>query len=385
MIKGGETSRPGSRPPTIEPSRTASPSLDADIARSSLDSKTSETVSEPAPTQPGAEASQDEEKISESAGQEPWAPPTLVTALPPSQPTSVSTLLGIQDKPSPRPSFESTTSSRPSPDDPTPAILSPTEPPGASPSPLSPHADELARLREDHRTELHAHLERIDALQAKLSYLARQAAETASTTASALPTGNLDRRIAEKDAQIAELLDEGQALSKRELAQLSTIKKLRASRVEEEKASTALRQRLAKAESEREEAREWAKRAEAAEKAAGERMRALARIEREVDALKVEREGAVRTIEELRRRLEEAEARAEQAEKSAQTGTLEAEMKAARELRDEIEDLRIEKKVVEDRARAEVREVKEETNKQAEKARAKEMELRGEVAVSYFH
>ena len=114
-------------------------------------------------------------------------------------------------------------------------------------------------------------------------------------------------------------------------------------------------------------------------------MKQLARIEKDVDSFRAEREGASVTIAELRRQLDLVTVRAEEAEKKAQSDALGVERRLVAELRDELADERIEKKLVEDRARAEMRDFKEESERQQSRANVVELELRGEVAVRGFH
>jgi DNA repair exonuclease SbcCD ATPase subunit len=248
---------------------------------------------------------------------------------------------------------------------------------------------ELATLQEaheetvrSHRDELNAHLERIDALQSKLAYLTQQLSTSARATASEPETTPADKKLAEKNAQIAALMEEGQRLSKTELKHLTTVKTLRAKGQEHTKDMTALKQRLAKAEKSITEQSERANRAEAAERAAQDKLKIVGRIEKDIEHIKAEREEAGLTIAELRRQLEDALARAERAENKVQTGALEAEKRATASLKDDIENLRIEKKLAEDRAKRELQIVKEEAKSQHEKAKIAELELRGEVTVS---
>ena len=143
----------------------------------------------------------------------------------------------------------------------------------------------------------------------------------------------------------------------------------------------ALKQRLQQAEKSVSEQSDRAKRAEAAEKAAAEKLKIVGQIEKDIEHIRAEREEAGLTIAELRRQLSDALTRAEQAEKRAQTGALEAEKRATASLKDDIENLRIEKKLVEDRGKRELQEAREEAARQQEKTSMTELELRGEIAV----
>jgi DNA repair exonuclease SbcCD ATPase subunit len=260
-------------------------------------------------------------------------------------------------------------------------LAEPEQPTTRDPDILLTELSALQEAHEEtvrgHRDELNAHLERIDALQSKLTYLAQQVATSAKDS----ETTPVDKKLAEKDAQIAALMEEGQRLSKTEMKHLTTVKTLRAKAVEHSKEITTLKQRLSKAEKSITEQSERAKRAEAAERAAQDKLKIVGKIEKDIEQIRAEREEAGMTITELRKQLNDALSRADSAEKRVQTGALEAEKRATASLKEDIENLRIEKKLAEDRAKRELQSSKEEAKNQQEKAKVAELELRGEIAV----
>lgn len=274
--------------------------------------------------------------------------------------------------------------SRPSIDVPTIAVS--TEPRTRDPdvllTELSAHQEAHEETIRNHREELNGHLERIDALQSKLTYLAQQLATSAKATAADSDTVPADKKLAEKDAQIAALMEEGQRLSKTEMKHLTTVKTLRAKAQEHNKEIATLKQSLTKAEKSITEQSERAKRAEAAERAAQEKLKIVGKIEKDIELIRDERNEAGVLIADLRRQLGDALSRAENAEKKVQSGALEAEKRATASLKDDIENLRIEKKLAEDRGKREIQAAKEEAKSQQEKAKVAELELRGEIAVS---
>lgn len=286
---------------------------------------------------------------------------------------------------SPRQSLDSDLS-RPSIDAAT--LVEPDEPTTRDPDILISELSALQEAHEEtvrnHRDELNAHLERIDALQSKLTYLSQQLASSAKAVASEPDTAPAEKKLADRDAQIAALMEEGQRLSKTELKHMTTVKQLRAKVQEHNKDTTTLKQRLAKVERTITEQSEKAKRAEAAEKAAQDKLKIVGRIEKDIEHIRAEREEAGLTIAELRRQLNDALSRAEDAEKRVQTGALETEKRATASLKDDIENMRIERKLAEDRAKRELQASREEAKNQQEKAKVAELELRGEIAVSHF-
>ena len=252
-------------------------------------------------------------------------------------------------------------------------------------SELSLLQDAYDQNLRDSRDELHSHLERIDALQSKLSYLSQQLAASAKATSADAEATPTEKRLAEKDSQIAALMEEGQKLSKTEMKHLTTIKQIRAKAQEQTKEISTLKQRLSKAERSISEQSERAKRAEGAERSAQDKLKIVAQIEKDIEVIRAEREEAGLTISELRRQLNDALSRSEDAEKRAQTGALEAEKRATASLREDLDNFRIEKKLAEDRAKRELQTLREEAKNDQEKAKVTELELRGEIAVMLTH
>ena len=246
----------------------------------------------------------------------------------------------------------------------------------------------LAQMRADHEAvelrrqeEMHDYIERIDALQAKLQYLAKEALTTARTAAGSAASGSVDKKMAEKDEQIALLMEEGQKLSKSELKYLSTIRKLRATAKDEEKTSLELHKASDRAERDAADLRQRVKRCEQAEKRAVEKLKNLTQVEKELDRAKSERDSSNALVATLKSQLAQASANASEAENKAQARALEAERRLVSDLRDDLSNAKIEKELGEERVRAELRAVKEKAERDREQARVVEIELRGEQAV----
>lgn len=313
----------------------------------------------------------------------PTTPATPVTPVVADQPASTPILsmplpaLAVPESAFPRLSLESS-QSRPSVDDLLPAPLA-REPEEVAAELALLQSTYEQTLRED-RDEMNSHLERIDALQAKLTYLSQQLAASANAAATDSERTPEDRKLAERDAQIAALMDEGQKLSKTEMKHLATMKKMRAKAQEQDKEIVLLKQRLTKAEKSITEQSGRARRAEAAEKAAQDKLKIVGKIEKDIELIRAEREEAGLTISELRKQLDEAMSRAEEGEKRVQAGALDTEKRVTASLKEDIEQLRIEKKLVEDRSRRETQAARDEAKDQQEKAKIVELELRGEIA-----
>jgi len=363
-VNKGTESRSTSRAPPVDRAATASPAP-SDTARTSLDSKTSEVLVEV----PQAAADATAETKEDPGGNEAKEPPKDTTQT--KEALRLPTLdVTEPDAPSVRPSQES---GRPSLDAPSQTSVTSEAPSAPITSRRSPEEYEAEILAQ--QSELHTHLERIDALQAKLSYLAKSAATSAKEVVDSAAAGSLEKKLAERDGQIAQLLEEGQKLSKTELKHSSAIKTLRTRLTEEQKSSEEVKKRLARAEQQATEAAERARQAESQAKQAQEGLKVVAKIEKDVEALSREKEAAGVLIADLRRQLSDATHRAQEAEKRAQSGALEKERKVVADLREELDNSKIEKKLMEDRSRKEVAEAREEAVRQREKANAAETEV----------
>ncbi|KAK3672543.1 hypothetical protein LTR78_007593 [Recurvomyces mirabilis] len=246
---------------------------------------------------------------------------------------------------------------------------------------------EIAQLREDHATaekqrqeEMHAYMEKIDALQAKLQYLAKETVAAAKAANAESPAGSPAAQLAEKDERIALLMEEGEKLSKTELRQLQTIKKLRAKAGENDKASADVRLRFEKYDRVEADLKQKLRRAELAERQANEKVKQVAAIEKQADELRVDRENASETIRTLTVQLKESRAQADRAEKEVNSKAAQADRERIATLENDLEDAQIEKKLAGDRAGNELKSVQAELARQKERFDARETEMRNEVS-----
>ena len=248
--------------------------------------------------------------------------------------------------------------------------------------------EEMQRMRAEHtqaekqrQEEMHTYLEKIDALQAKLQYLAKEtvaAAKEANASSSASSDGNAGK-LAEKDERIALLMEEGEKLSKTELRHLQTIKKLRAKGTEEEKTVTEIKRRLERAEKAEAELKAKLRKAEVGERQANVKTQQISSIEKQVEELRVDRENASELIRTLSSQLKDAKAQVERAEKEANVKAAEGSKEKIAAVENELEDARIERKLADDRAAAEAKKAKEELARAQERYTGREMELKNEI------
>ena len=247
---------------------------------------------------------------------------------------------------------------------------------------------ELSQLRSDLQTcelqrqeEVHGYIERIDGLQAKLQYLAKESADAARTVNGSAPPGSMEKRVAEKDEQIAQLMEEGQQLSKKEISNLTTIKKLRAKIDEDSKGIVQVKAKQEKSERDLAIATERWKQAQSKEKQLVDRNRRVSQLQKDTERLKNEKETQEATIKDLRFQLEDALAADRQAEIKFTNDALEKERKRVADLEEDLANLRIEKNLVADRGQAQVAELKEKLERDAEQARVASLEMKTEQQI----
>ena len=371
------------------PSRVGSPAIGSESGSPRPSSDVKRSVEEPKAETEVKDKDEDKEKEKgkdketkkvEEALQtsEQTTPPTLLSSGLPINPARVSTESSARPSLD-TPALDESTSSRPSSD-----LPNGTTTPSKSATELEA---EMSQMRSDYeqaekqrQEEMHAHLERIDALQAKLQYLAKETVAAAKEANASAAAGSLEAKAAEKDEKIALLMQEGEKLSKTELRHMQTIKKLRAKTTEDEKSTAELRKRLDRVERSEADLKQKIRRAEAAERQANEKIKQIAIIEKQVDEMKEDRERAAELIRTLTTRLKDAEKKAEQAQKEASSKATEADKNRVAELENELEDAQIEKKLAEDRAKSETRKVKEEADRQRERFNVRELEYKNEIA-----
>ncbi len=238
-------------------------------------------------------------------------------------------------------------------------------------------ASEIRRQEENH-----AYLERIDALQSKLQYLTKEAAEIAKTNLSETQPGSLDHKLAAKDEKIALLMEEGHKLSQTELKHMSIIKNLRNKTTEDAKQLADAKKAAEKHERLAREAQERAKRAELGEKRASERTKILLKLERDLETLRTDRDAKASIIRDLQSQLASAKSTVDEANGKVQAEASEAEERRNAQLSDELSSLKTEKDLSDKHHQTELRELREKIEREKERAKVAEIERQGEQNVS---
>lgn len=302
-------------------------------------------------------------------------PPTLLTSGLPINPARIS-----NDTPT-RPSLDldpasATEASSPPSDELEPKHVSEVE------AELAQLRHENAEAEKQRQEEMLANMERIDALQAKLQYLAKETVAAAKQANAGTQPGSLDRKLAEKDERIALLMEEGEKLSKVEMRQGAAIKKIRAKSIQDEKVMADLRKRIARLEDSETDLKQKLKHAEQSEKQGAERLKRFSNLERDLEARDSELTRSNATVASLRNQLVEAEKRAEEAETKAKDYVVQADTNKLSAIQEQLEDAKLEKRLADDKWTAEVRRVNEEAERQKQQSSFREAELTNEISVS---
>jgi len=232
-----------------------------------------------------------------------------------------------------------------------------------------------------YQEEIHAYVERIDALEAKLKYLARETSDSARKTALAAPPGSAEKKLAEKDQQIAQLMEEGKNLASTEQKHRTMLKKLRLKIAEDEKEIGSLTAIKEKSEKELEMLRQRAKRADELDKAHDDLQKRWEQAQRELNTLRPELRSKDSVIKELRAQLQKATEQVDVTAAKVNDQAREQDRRRITELEDTVATLQVEKNLVADRAKIQATELKEKVERTSERARALELELRAEVQV----
>ncbi|KAK6843340.1 protein sgm1 [Apiospora arundinis] len=239
----------------------------------------------------------------------------------------------------------------------------------------------LEETQAQHQEELHSQGEQVDALQAKLQYLAREAAESARKDASSAPGGSLEKKLAEKDQQIAGLMEEGQKLAGNEQKLRTVIKKLRVQVATDEKEVNEQKMWRSKTERELSSLRDALHAADTVKKANEESQKTIGQLKKDMDRLKSTIASKDTTIAELKSQVQEESERAKTMAAKVNDQIREAGQSKIKDLEEAVAALEVEKNLLADRSKAQAAELKEKFERASERARVVELELRGEVQV----
>ena len=228
-------------------------------------------------------------------------------------------------------------------------------------------------LEKKLHNELLPYVERIDSLQSKLQYLSQEAAASAQQVASVAQAGSTERRLAEKDKKIALLLEEGQTLSKNEMRHLAIIKTLRSQVASTMREQSVQRTRAETIEKGLATMEQRALRAE-------RKVQSSSSEDRELEAIKKERNALTSTVAEMKADLFRMAARTEAAEKQVQTDDAERLRRQNQELREAINSARVERESAEEKLRREIGDLAVSLTREKERFNSMETEMLAEQA-----
>ncbi|KAK3394007.1 TATA element modulatory factor 1 TATA binding-domain-containing protein [Podospora didyma] len=235
--------------------------------------------------------------------------------------------------------------------------------------------------QNQHQEEIHGYVERIDALEAKLHFLAREATDSARKAALAAPAGSAEKKLAEKDQQIARLMEEGKNLASNEQKHRAIMKKLRSKVAEDEKALNDYKTAKDKSDKELEALRRRARRADELEKANDDLQKRLDQTQRELGGLRPEIRSKDSTIAELKFQLQKANEQADTIKAKINDQPRDQDRRRIAELEESVAALQVEKNLVADRAKIQANDLREKAERATERSRALELELKAEVQV----
>ena len=228
-------------------------------------------------------------------------------------------------------------------------------------------------LEKKLQEELHPYIEKIDALQAKLQYLSREAADSAKQAAIAAQSGSAEKKLLEKDERIALLMEEGEKLSKTEMNHLALIKNLRSQAASKTKEQNAIKFRADTTEKTLASMEQRALRAEKA-------LQMAFKDDGELETIRKERDALSATLAEMKADLGRANVRAEGVEIKAQNEETARLKRQLEDLRDDMTSARIERELAEEKLRREISDLTASVAREKERYNAMETEMLGEQA-----
>jgi len=242
-----------------------------------------------------------------------------------------------------------------------------------------------AQAETQWQEESHAHLERIDALQAKVQYLVKESLQSAQNAESEVPKDSLEHRLAAKDKQIALLMEEGQKLSKLEVSQAGVIRRLRVKAAEETRELVQIKQKLSRTEQARESIAEKLVKSEADQKDAITKVLRNAQLEKELQTLRQDVKTKQSAIDGTRGQLEQEQQQRLKLQQSLDSAnqSLAVERKTVQSLRDDLEATKFELRQSEEKARGSLRIADTDLRREKERSKTVEANLRGEVQVQH--
>lgn len=250
---------------------------------------------------------------------------------------------------------------------------------------ISNGANSLRRSGESNSSEAqppqeaHGYLEQIESLRAKLQFLTQQAASDAKARALDAEKGTPQRGLAERDERIALLLEEGSRLSQNEMKLMTTIKNLRAKSSDDQKQISKSKQAEGITGKTMRSLQEKLKSIEISGKDDSKQKVILENYRKDLNQARNNVKAKDDEISNLQKQLARTAIVSQENDKI--TRDLEANRKTARNLQEEIADARLERTLLEDRYKVQIKELEFKLERSHQDSKAIEFDLRREIQV----
>ena len=232
--------------------------------------------------------------------------------------------------------------------------------------------------RSQWQQERYEYLARIDELQRNLDNMVEEAARSARIAAAAASPGSPDKELAEARERYALLMKEGQKLESEAANSRTAVRRLRQQLADNSKLQAELKKKNEKLEKALLSSESRANRAEAAEKRAIESLSSHLKMTKDFEAVTIERDALNQTVKEMKAQIGRAVARAEAAEAQARSDASKQEERRTEELEEELSSTKIELEICQAKSQKEIAELKGSLEREKERARSLEIELKAE-------
>ena len=269
--------------------------------------------------------------------------------------------------------------------------LKSTSPSTTSPTSLAQYQDLVEQLRlrcdiaeQQKEDDANEYLEQIDNLQAKLGFMAQEASAEAKRLTTARQVDESQGRLAQKEEQIALLIEEGIKLSQNEMKLRSTIKRMRADLGENEKAKqntarveTDLRTEVAKL-------RGRAKELETTEREYAKSTEALNTMQIEVNRLGIEAKAKDLYIQGLKQQISKGDSTGTAEEVEKWKRLYDAERVNTASLQDDLTNSKLERDLQGGRHKVLLKEAQTKLDQEVGLRKINELDLKRELQVRSF-
>jgi hypothetical protein len=220
---------------------------------------------------------------------------------------------------------------------------------------------------DDHTSQV---LGKIESLESKVKYLSQQEMERSKALKQS--SSGLQKKLAEKDEQIALLFEEGQALSKKELKYMTTIKRLRNQEKESGKANENALKRAEKAEKELADVKLKLKEQ-------NDTLKEYTKSGNDIEPIKKERDSLKSTVTQLEQQLKDLNSKYDEKAQIAQTDALNDATNRATQLQEDLDKANFNLEMAKENHQVELSELQAQLRQEEEYNKTLVSELRDEI------